>query len=183
MSIQPTTSAADVAHRVEVGPGGVSMRELMRWFTPSSMTDANQARLQLVRAHEGFLYALANLGDVEAAEPAALRVATWNPYTTLAFEIMDTVRKNHLTLAPEIVVYLRMLVMLGTLRHQLATDYDLPAVARRFFGRLLQQKSEAWLDPQLLMGRVYGHVIPHADGPLGLEVVGYLRHTEADGSR
>ena len=33
MSIQPTTSAAAVAHRAEVGAGGVSMRELMRWWT------------------------------------------------------------------------------------------------------------------------------------------------------
>ena len=46
--------------------------------------------------------------------------------------------------------------MLGTLRYQLATDYDLPAVARRFFGQLIRQQGEAWLDPRLMAGRIYG---------------------------
>jgi hypothetical protein len=48
-----------------------------------------------------------------------------------------------------------MLLMLGTLRHQLATDYDLPAVARQFFGKLLQRQTAEWFDPRLAMGRVY----------------------------
>ncbi|MBV9582993.1 MAG: hypothetical protein JO057_30785, partial [Chloroflexi bacterium] len=50
---------------------------------------------------------------------------------------------------------LRMLVMLGSLRHQLATDYNLPAVARQFFGKLLRQRAEEWVDPRLAMGRVF----------------------------
>ncbi|HET6317481.1 MAG TPA: AarF/UbiB family protein [Chloroflexota bacterium] len=133
-----------------------AVRELMRWFAPTSMTDAAQARLQLARVHEGFLYALANEGDETGGAPAVVQAEGRNPYTMLAFEIMDTVRRNHLTLAADIVAFLRMLVMLGSLRHQLATDYDLPSVARRFFGRLIQQQGQAWLDPRLAVGRVYG---------------------------
>jgi predicted unusual protein kinase regulating ubiquinone biosynthesis (AarF/ABC1/UbiB family) len=133
-----------------------AVRELMRWLPPSSTTNTNQAKLQLARVHEGFLYALANVGDEKVGGAPAARADSNNPYTTLAVEIMDTVRRNQLSLSGDIVSYLRMLVMLGTLRHQLATDYDLPAVARQFFGRLIQQQGKDWLDPRLAMGRIYG---------------------------
>jgi predicted unusual protein kinase regulating ubiquinone biosynthesis (AarF/ABC1/UbiB family) len=132
-----------------------AVRELMRWFAPTSRTDPALARVQLVRVHEGFLYALANVGDEAVGAAASVRRDAHNPYTTLAFEIMDTVRRNHLTLAAEIMGFLRMLVMLGALRTQLATDYDLPTVARKFFGQLIQQQGESWLDPRLAMGRIY----------------------------
>ena len=48
-----------------------------------------------------------------------------------------------------------MLVTLGTLRHQLATDYDLPATVQRFFRRLTRQEAIAALDPRLAIGRAY----------------------------
>jgi hypothetical protein len=53
------------------------------------------------------------------------------------------------------LAYLRMLVTLGTLRHQLATDYDLAATVRRFFTRLTRQEAIAALDPRLAIGRAY----------------------------
>jgi predicted unusual protein kinase regulating ubiquinone biosynthesis (AarF/ABC1/UbiB family) len=133
-----------------------AVKELMRWFAPSSNTDTNLARLQLARVHEGFLYELADVGDKPAPTAAGGHSEADNPYTKLAFEIMDTVRSNHLTLAADIVAYLRMLVMLGTLRHQLATDYDLPSFARKFFSGLIQQQGQRFLDPRLMIGRVYG---------------------------
>ena len=43
-------------------------------------------------------------------------------------------------MSPSIVGYLKMLVTLGTLRHQLAVDYDLPATVRRFVRRLARQQ-------------------------------------------
>jgi predicted unusual protein kinase regulating ubiquinone biosynthesis (AarF/ABC1/UbiB family) len=133
-----------------------AVEELMRWFAPTSETNSATARLQLVRIHEGFLYAIGNVaeGGFDSAPPS--RQAGMNPYTSVALEIMDTVRKYRLTLAADIMVYLRMLIMLGALREQLATDYDLPAVARRFFGQLIRQQGEAWLDPRLMAGRIYG---------------------------
>ena len=71
-----------------------------------------------------------------------------NPYSRLAVDVMQTVRRYDLTLAPGVVAYLKMLVTLGALRHQLAPDYDLPSLARRFFVRLLQQQGASWLDPR-----------------------------------
>jgi predicted unusual protein kinase regulating ubiquinone biosynthesis (AarF/ABC1/UbiB family) len=132
-----------------------AVKELMRWLTPSSATDSAKAQMQLARVHEGFLYAVGNGSSAPGHELEAPQARAQNPYTAIAVEIMDTVRQNHLTLASEIIVYLRMLVMLGSLRQQLATEYDLPAVARRFFGQLLQKQGESWLDPRLAMGRIY----------------------------
>jgi hypothetical protein len=66
---------------------------------------------------------------------------------------MDTVRRNHLSVSPGVVAYLKMLVTLGTIRHQLATDYDLAGLARQFFGGLIREQGQSWLDPvRLLIG-------------------------------
>jgi ubiquinone biosynthesis protein len=127
-----------------------AVRELMRWLAPSAATNAALARQQLVRAHEAFLY---DLGDV-GPSPGTDRDSD-NPYSKLAVDIMQTVRRNELSLSPSIVAYLKMLMTLGTLRHQLAAEYDLPELARRFFGRLIRQQGEAWLDPRLALGRLY----------------------------
>jgi predicted unusual protein kinase regulating ubiquinone biosynthesis (AarF/ABC1/UbiB family) len=130
-----------------------AVKELMRWLAPTSATNTAAAEQQLVRIHEGFLYGVATVSNGEAW--ATLGTESQNPYTALAVDIMETVQSSHLVLDSEIVAYLRMLLMLGTLRHQLATDYDLPAVARQFFGKLLQRQATEWVDPRLAMGRIY----------------------------
>jgi predicted unusual protein kinase regulating ubiquinone biosynthesis (AarF/ABC1/UbiB family) len=130
-----------------------AVRELMRWLAPTSNTNQATAQQQLERIHEGFLYGIATVsgGDTWASSGPDRQ----NPYTVLAVEIMETVQRSRLVLAGEIVAFLRMLVMLGTLRHQLATDYDLAAVARQFFGKLLQRRAAELADPRLALGRVY----------------------------
>jgi predicted unusual protein kinase regulating ubiquinone biosynthesis (AarF/ABC1/UbiB family) len=130
-----------------------AVKELMRWLAPTSGTNTSTAEQQLVRIHEGFLYGVATVSDGDTWASAGPE--SQNPYTALAVEIMETVQRSRLALSGEIVAYLRMLVMLGTLRHQLATDYDLPAVARQFFGKLLRRRAQEWADPRLAMGRVY----------------------------
>ena len=57
-------------------------------------------------------------------------------------------------MSPNIVGYLKMLVTLGALRHQLAIDYDLPDTVRRFVRRLARQQGLS-LDPRLAMERLY----------------------------
>jgi len=130
-----------------------AVKELMRWLAPTSATNTAAAQQQLVRIHEGFLYGVATVSDGDTW--ATVGTDPQNPYTALAVEIMATVQSSHLILDAEIVAYLRMLLMLGALRHQLATDYDLPAVARQFFGKLLQRQVAEFVDPRLAMGRMY----------------------------
>jgi len=148
-----------------------AIRELMRWLAPSPATDIADARQQLVRVHEAFLYELGpdasdTSGGAAArpplpgpvppgSPPGSAGRAAENPYSRLAVDVLQTIRRHDLTLAPGVVAYLKMLVTLGALRHQLAPDYDLPALARRFFGRLLQQQGAAWFDPRLALGRAY----------------------------
>jgi hypothetical protein len=48
-----------------------------------------------------------------------------------------------------------MLVTLGTLRHQLAVEYDLPENVRRFVRRLARQQGVSWLDPRRTLDRLY----------------------------
>jgi ubiquinone biosynthesis protein len=132
-----------------------AVRELMHWLSPTAATNLATAQRQLARVHEAFLF---EIGDTEAGPeaPGADRNRDAdNPYSKLAVDILQTVRQNELSVSPSIVAYLKMLTTLGTLRHQLVASYDLPALARQFFSRLIRQQGESFFDPRLAMGRVY----------------------------
>jgi predicted unusual protein kinase regulating ubiquinone biosynthesis (AarF/ABC1/UbiB family) len=143
--------------------------ELLRWLSPTPGTDPSAARRQLIRAHEAFLYETAVRGidddppasdgaglTTGGAQPAGRALATErpNPYLRLAVGILDTVRDQGLSLSGSIVAYLRMLVTLGTLRHQLAVQYDVSPTVRRFFRTQMRREGLAWLDPRLGIERL-----------------------------
>jgi predicted unusual protein kinase regulating ubiquinone biosynthesis (AarF/ABC1/UbiB family) len=133
-----------------------AVRELMRWLAPGPATDAATARWQLVRIHQAFLYdTVAEGSRVTPGAPGPTRRATDNPYSRLAVDILETIRVHELSLSSSIVAYLKMLVTLGTLRHQLAVSYDLQANVRRFVRRYARQQGLAWLDPRRTLDRVY----------------------------
>jgi hypothetical protein len=90
-----------------------------------------------------------------SAEPGPIGRSIENPYSKLAVDILDTIRVQALALSPSIVAYLKMLVTLGTLRHSLAVDYDLPANVRHFVRRLARQQATALLDPRRTFDRLY----------------------------
>jgi predicted unusual protein kinase regulating ubiquinone biosynthesis (AarF/ABC1/UbiB family) len=136
------------------GDTEAAVRELMRWLAPTSGTDAASARRDLVRVHDAFLYdtAGARRRPRSAVGPG---VDVDNPYSKLAVDTLRIIRVHELALSQSLLAYLRMLVALGTLRHQLATDYDLAATVRRFFTGLTRQEAIAALDPRLAIGRAY----------------------------
>ena len=133
-----------------------AVRELMRWLAPTAATDTAAARRRLIRVHQAFLYDTFpdRSGDHPGPQGPA-RHATDNPYSKLAVDILETIRDEQLSLSSSIVGYLKMLVTLGTLRHQLAVDYDLPENVRHFVRRLARQQGLAWLDPRRTLDRLY----------------------------
>ena len=109
----------------------------MRWLAPTSQTDESAARWRLIRIHQTFLYdATADRSRMTSEAPGPIVASRENPYSKLAVDILETVRDHRLSMSPNIVGYLKMLVTLGALRHQLAIDYDLPDTVRRFVRRL-----------------------------------------------
>jgi hypothetical protein len=58
-------------------------------------------------------------------------------------------------MSSSIVNYLKMLVTLGTLRFQLAAEYDLQETVRRFIRRLGRQQALALVDPRRSFDRLY----------------------------
>jgi hypothetical protein len=136
-----------------------AIRELMRWLAPSPDTDVAAARQQLVRVHQAFLYYLGDGGDgAPGPAPGGAQGRNWgavNPYSKLAVDVLQTIRRHELTLSPSVVAYLKMLVTLGTLRHHLASTYDLPSHVRTFFERMIRQQGATWLDPRLALDRLY----------------------------
>ncbi len=133
-----------------------AVTELMRWLAPTSSTDASAARWRLIRVHQTFLYdATADRSRMTSAAPGPIVASRENPYSRLAVDILETVRDHQLSMSPNIVGYLKMLVTLGALRHQLAIDYDLPDTVRRFVRRLARQQAFALVDPRLAMERLY----------------------------
>jgi len=136
-----------------------AVRELMRWLAPGPATDADEARRQLMRVHQAFLYdTVAPRARVTRDAPGPASNSTDNPYSKLAVDILGTIRDHELTMSPSIVSYLKMLVTLGTLRHELAVDYDLPENVRRFVRRLARQQGIQWLDPRRSLDRVLAGV-------------------------
>ncbi len=133
--------------------------ELLRWLAPTGTTDVVGARRELIRVHSAFFYDLRGLASASgrrAAGPVGpVSRSADNPYSKLAVDILKTMRTYELRLEPSIVAYLKMMVTLGTLRHQLASDYDLAGQVRRFFSRLIRQQAIGWLDPRLAMPRLY----------------------------
>ena len=133
-----------------------AVSELMRWLAPTSTTNASAARWSLIRVHQAFLYeATADRSRVTPEAPGPIVANRENPYSRLAVDILETVRDHRLSMSPNIVSYLKMMVTLGALRHQLAVDYDLPDTVRRFVRRLARQQGLALLDPRLAMERLY----------------------------
>jgi predicted unusual protein kinase regulating ubiquinone biosynthesis (AarF/ABC1/UbiB family) len=133
-----------------------AVRELMRWLAPGPATDTGIARWQLVRIHQAFLYStLADRGRTTSSAPGPLRRPSENPYSKLAVDILEVVREHQLTMSSSIVNYLKMLVTLGTLRFQLASEYDLQGTVRRFIRRLGRQQALALFDPRRSLDRLY----------------------------
>ncbi len=162
-----------------------AVRELMRWLAPGPSTDTAQARRQLIRVHQAFLYdTVAERSRVTPDAPGPSRHAAENPYSRLAVDILETIRDHELTLSSSIVAYLKMLVTLGTLRHALALDYDLPANVRRFVNRFARQQGLSWLDPRRTVDRIYAGVGQLQRGLEFLEFVESMEPviTEAQGS-
>jgi hypothetical protein len=127
----------------------------MRWIAPSTASDVASARWGLERAHQAFVYEALALRPGVPEDPESRRgPAADNPYLRLASAVMDTVREHELTVSGNVVAYLRMLVTLGTLRHQLAARYDVVRTARRFFRRMMRQEAASWLDPRLSLERL-----------------------------
>jgi ubiquinone biosynthesis protein len=132
-----------------------AVRELMRWLAPGPSTDTATARWQLIRIHQAFLYdTVAHRSRVTQGAPGPARTVD-NPYSKLAVEILETIREHELTMSSSIVGYLKMLVTLGTIRHQLAVAYDLPASVRHFVRGLARQQAIDWLDPRRSLDRLY----------------------------
>jgi predicted unusual protein kinase regulating ubiquinone biosynthesis (AarF/ABC1/UbiB family) len=133
-----------------------AVRELMRWLAPGPATDTDIARWRLIRIHQAFLYeTVADRMRATSSAPGPMSHAAENPYSKLAVDILETVREQELTMAASIVGYLKMLVTLGTLRFQLAVEYDLQATVRRFTRRLGRQQAIAFLDPRRSLDRLY----------------------------
>jgi predicted unusual protein kinase regulating ubiquinone biosynthesis (AarF/ABC1/UbiB family) len=132
--------------------------ELMRWVAPGPSTDVARARWELVRCHQQFLYETApkSATDAEGDDTIPGPVERANPYLRLAVAVMETVRRHQLTLAASVVAYLRMLVTLGMVRHQLRPEYDVVGTARRFFTRLMRRRAMGWLDPRSGLDHLHG---------------------------
>jgi ubiquinone biosynthesis protein len=143
------------------GDVDAAVKELMRWLAPTTGTDPEAARSYLVSVHRSFVYEMGASDTDSGGEPAATEGATaarpprQNPYSRLAMDTMRGIREHQLTFSPGIVAYLKMLVMLGTIRHELAISYDLRANVRRFFTRYMRQRALALADPRLASERFY----------------------------
>ncbi len=139
--------------RGEIEP---AVRELMRWLAPGPSTDIDDATPAADPAPPGVpVRSHGRSHPRDQGRAGSDRGEPREPDSKLAVDILETIRVQQLTMSPAIVGYLKMLVTLGALRHQLAVDYDLPDNVRRFVRRLARQQGLSWLDPRLIVDRLY----------------------------
>ena len=132
-----------------------AVRELMRWLAPSPATDIGRRAGSSSASTRRSCTTRSPTGCGRRRTLPVPLGTTENPYSKLAVDILETVRVQELTLSPSIVAYLKMLVTLGTLRHPLAVDYDLPENVRHFVRRLARQQGLSLLDPRRTFDRLY----------------------------
>ena len=133
-----------------------AVEELMRWLAPSGGHRRGHRALAAHPRPPGLPLRHRSARRLRRARAAgSLDRGADNPYVRLAVDIMAIIREHELTLAPSLVAYLKMLVTLGTLRHELASHYDLPRHVLRFFRKLVRQQGVAFLDPRLMVDRLY----------------------------
>ena len=119
--------------------------ELMQWMRPSALTDIDAARKAVAGVMDEFL---ASLGDPHASPEKSVG-------NVLELEVMAIIRDQQMSLAPEMVTYLKAVSTLTSVIYELAPDFDLAGEERRFFGRMISDESRAWLDPHHLVRAVY----------------------------
>ena len=142
-----------------------AVTELMRWLAPTSQTDESAARWRLIRIHQTFLYdATADRSRMTSEAPGPDRREPREPLLEAGRRHPRDHPRPPASMSPNIVGYLKMLVTLGALRHQLAIDYDLADTVRRFVRRLARQQGLSLLDPRLAMERLYARRGPGAAG-------------------
>ena len=119
-----------------------AVRELMRWLAPGPATDIDYrpAGSSSASTRRSCTSTVAEASRVTVDAPGPTRHATANPYSRLAVDILEVIRDHELRLSSSIVAYLKMLVTLGALRHQLAVHYDLAATVRRFVRKLARSR-------------------------------------------
>ena len=114
------------------GDVDAAVTELMRWLAPTPATDPEAARTYLVSVHRSFVYEM-GASDTEAREEPARKAAA--PPPPPPPEPLLTPRNGHDARHPRTPIDVLAghrglpedLVMLGTIRHELAIRYDLRA--------------------------------------------------------
>lgn len=120
-------------------------RELMQWMRPSARTDVDAARKAIAEVMDEFLASLRD-PEVSPGKPGS------NPFE---LEIMAIIREQQMSLAPELVTYLKALSTLTSVVYELAPDFDLVGAEQRFFGRMIADEARASLDPRRLVRAAY----------------------------
>jgi predicted unusual protein kinase regulating ubiquinone biosynthesis (AarF/ABC1/UbiB family) len=126
------------ARHLFAGEVDTAVSELMRWIPPSLQTDVAGAREELRVAMDRYL----------ASKHASGHSSPFAEGTIYEFDILRVVHRHRMIMSPQIVMYLKAVLTVEAVIHQLVPTFDLLRHENLFFGRLIEQETFAALRPE-----------------------------------
>jgi ubiquinone biosynthesis protein len=165
-----TDSLRYFAQSLFAGHVATAVDEFMRFLTPAGRTDFASARRDLIEAMKSYL-------ESERVGPAGLTLSQ----DIFEVEMLAIVRKHRMTVAPDVVRYLKAVLTAEAMVKELDPAFDLRRHENRFFGRLMQTefterlsvgRAAQWLvDARFRLERLLGSVEALREAPVQLVAV------------
>ncbi|WP_455244549.1 ABC1 kinase family protein [Petrachloros mirabilis] len=122
-----------------------STQELMRWITPSSRTDIESARGEIVGIAEEYYCSVTYEKGQEGQ----------NSFASYQINVLNAVRRHHMAISPSIVASFRSLISVISMIYQLNPAFPLRKHANRFFSSLILDEVARVLSPRELVRGIF----------------------------
>jgi predicted unusual protein kinase regulating ubiquinone biosynthesis (AarF/ABC1/UbiB family) len=121
--------------------------EFMRWVTPTEQTNVKDAREDMIRIMNEFLFNMRYRGHRSNKEVNAV----------FEVEMMNSLRDHRMRLSRKLVAYFKAAVTLSAVVYELVPDFDIEWHENLFFGRMIRREMDEWLTSRKLFRAAYGY--------------------------
>jgi ubiquinone biosynthesis protein len=114
-----------------------SVVELMRWVSPTELTDLESARRELTTIFEEYLTSL-DTPPNRRSEGEIYR---------FEIRLMDAIRRHRMSISPELTMYFKAILTANAVIFELDPSFNLPRVETEFFQDVIRSRLSSWFDP------------------------------------
>lgn len=121
--------------------------EFMRWVTPTERTVVQDAREDMVRIMDEFLFNMRYRGRQSVKEVNSI----------FEVEMMNSIRNHEMRLSRKLVSYFKAAVTLSAVVYELMPNFDIEWHENLFFGRMIRQEMHEWTTPRRIFQAAYDY--------------------------